>query len=450
MSKTYFIQTLGCQQNRSDSERVASVFEKMGYTKAATEQEAHVMVVNSCAIRQTSMDRVYGKLRHWRPRQEKGELVTILTGCVLDHDRKRLGKEFDHIVNLEDIPKIPEVLGEGEALDLEHYFSVAPQHENDFKAYIPIMTGCDKFCTYCAVPYTRGREISRPVKDILDEAKALVAKGYKEISLLGQNVNSYAGLMEKEQQKRELLVLGRKAEAANEEAPEFIDFPDLLKMVADIPGDFWVRYVTSHPYDMSDKLIETMAAHEKIANQVNLPVQSGNDAVLKRMNRHYSVEHYKERLQKCRELIPDISLSTDIIIGFAGETEEEFLDTLNLMKEVEYDLAYLNKYSERPGTVAERKFEDTVTWEVKKEREYKLNEVLKKTALKKNMRFKDRVVRVLVDKVDTQEGTNLLKNSGKTEHFVTVQFDSVRDNMGKFVDVKIVDIMPFGMKGELV
>ncbi len=450
MQKTYFIQTLGCQQNQSDSERVASVFEKIGYKKAETEQEASVMVVNSCAIRQTSMDRVYGKLRHWRPRQEAGELTTILTGCVLKHDRDRLAKEFDYIVDLEDIPKIPEVLGEGEALDLDHYFSVAPEHENDFKAYIPIMTGCDKFCTYCAVPYTRGREISRPAQDILDEAKALIEKGYKEISLLGQNVNSYAGQLETSQDKRGLLVLGRKAKAANEEAPEFIDFPELLKRVAEIPGDFWVRYVTSHPYDMSDKLIETMAAHEKIANQVNLPVQSGDDGVLKRMNRHYTVEHYKERLAKCRELIPDIALCTDIIIGFAGETEEEHKNTLKLMEEMEYDLAYLNKYSPRPGTSAEKKYEDSVPWEVKKKREKEINEILKKTALEKNQKYLGKTVRVLVDAAEMRHGASVTTNSGKTEHYKKVRFDAGRDYMGQFVEVKITHVEAFGMQGELV
>ena len=294
MSKKYHILTLGCQQNHSDSERVSSVFQQIGYQRAENQDDADVVVVNSCAIRQKSMDRIYGMLRHWRPRQKTGELRTILTGCILKHDRERLAKEFDFIVNLEDIPKIPEYLGEGEALDLNDYFSVAPSHESNFKAYVPIMTGCDKFCTYCAVPYTRGREISRPVNDILNECKKLVEKGYKEITLLGQNVNSYAGQQEKAQEKRGLMVVNRKAEKAGEKLKEFVDFSDLLQMVADIPGDFWIRYITSHPYDMSDKLIETMAANEKLVNYVNLPVQAGSDEVLKRMNRHYTVEHYQE------------------------------------------------------------------------------------------------------------------------------------------------------------
>ncbi len=449
MSKKYHILTLGCQQNRSDSERVSSVFQSIGYSEAIDEKDASVLVVNSCAIRQTSMDRIYGMLRHWRPRQEKGELTTILTGCILKHDRERLGKEFDHIVDLEDIPKIPEVLGEGAALDLEHYFAVAPKHNSEFKAFIPIMTGCDKFCTYCAVPYTRGREISRPAQDIVNECKKLVEQGYKEITLLGQNVNSYLGKIDIEQEKRGLLVMNRKAEEAGEAPQQSIDFSDLLQMVADIPGDFWIRYVTSHPYDMSDKLIETMAKNEKIVNWINLPVQAGSNAIIKKMNRHYTVEHYKERVAKIRELLNPIALSTDIIVGFCGETEEEFQETLNLMSEVRYDMAYLNKYSPRPGTVAERKYEDTIPWDEKKRREEAVNEILKETALEKNMPYVGKSVRVLVDEI--KEGKDGIKtNKGKTDLWKNVHFDSARDYTGQFVDVSIIEVKSFGMKGELV
>ena len=449
MAKKYHIYTLGCQQNHSDSERVASVLRQLDYEPTSAEHEADLVVVNSCAIKQKSMDRIYGKLRHWRPRQEKGELVTMLTGCVLKHDRERLAKEFDHIVDLEDIPKIPEVLGEGKELDLSDYFSVAPEHESDFKAFVPIMTGCDKFCTYCAVPYTRGREISRPAKDILDECKKLVEKGYKEITLLGQNVNSYAGLFDTPQEKRGLLVMNRKAKASGAQPKEYIDFPDLLKMVADIPGDFWVKFVTSHPYDMSDKLIETIAAHEKIVNYINLPVQAGSDAVLKKMNRHYTIEHYLERLNKIRELCQPSAISTDIIIGFCGETEEEFQKTVELMKEVQYDMAYLNKYSPRPGTVADRKYPDTVSWDEKKRREKIVNEVLRESALQQNQKFLDQIVRVLVDEVK-EDKDGVFINDGKTDLCKHVRFRSARNYLGQFVDVKIAEISPFKMNGELI
>ncbi len=449
MAKKYHILTLGCQQNRSDSERVASVFKHLNYVESPSEAEADVVVVNSCAVRQTSMDRIYGKLRHWRPRQEKGELTTILTGCILQHDRERLGKEFDHVVNLEDIPKIPEIIGEGEALDLADYFAVPPKHQSDFKAYVPIMTGCDKFCTYCAVPYTRGREISRPVNDILDECRQLVAKGYKEITLLGQNVNSYAGQYDKPQEKRGLLVINRKAQQAGGSQVVAVDFPDLLEMVAQIPGDFWIRYITSHPYDMSDKLIETMAKHDKIVNYINLPVQAGSDEILKKMNRHYTVEHYKGRLAKIRELLDPVAISTDIIVGFCGETEALFEQTAELMKEVKYDLAYINKYSPRPGAVSERKFIDDVPWEEKRRREKVLNEILKTTAQEQHDKLIGKTIRVLVDEAEQQED-GLFKNSGKSDLFKTTQFFAARDYTGQFVDVLVTEARPFGLFGELV
>jgi tRNA-2-methylthio-N6-dimethylallyladenosine synthase len=326
---------------------------------------------------------------------------------------------------------------------------VAPEHESDFKAYVPIMTGCDKFCTYCAVPYTRGREISRPANDVIEECKGLVEKGYKEITLLGQNVNSYAGMYDQPQEKRGLLVLNRKAEKSGDAPVSFIDFPELLKMVADIAGDFWLKFVTSHPYDMSDKLIETIAGHEKIVNYVNLPVQAGADSVLKKMNRHYTVEHYMGRLKKIRELCSPVAISTDIIIGFCGENEEEFQQTVELMKEVKYDMAYLNKYSPRPGAVAHRKYPDTVSWEEKKRREKVLNEILKETALEQNQKFLGQTVQVLVDAV--KDGENgLCINDGKTDLCKHVRFEAARNYLGQFVQVKITEVGAFKMKGELI
>lgn len=440
--KKFHITTFGCQQNHSDSERVASVFLQMGYQAADSEEEAGVVVVNSCAVRQTAVDRVYGKLRHWRPRQQKGELITILTGCVLDHDRKKLSKEFDHFVQVDDIAQLPELLGHGDPLDLADYFSVAPNHESEFKASVPIITGCDKFCSYCAVPYTRGREVSRPVNNIVDEARNLISRGYKEITLLGQNVNSYAGRYDQKQEKRGLLTLNKKIE-------DIVEFPDLLKMVADIEGDFWVRFVTSHPYDMSDKLIETIAGHPKIVNYINFPVQSGDDEVLEKMNRHYTVEHYKDRLAKIRELCRPCAISTDIIVGFCGETEEQFENTAKLMREIEYDLAYINKYSPRPGAVSAEKYEDDIAWEEKKRREKVLNDILDKTALTRNKKFVGQTVRVLVDQVG-QADNGLFRNMGKSDLYKNVKFNAARSYLGQFVEVKITVAEGYGLKGELV
>lgn len=447
-SKTYHVFTLGCQQNKSDSERVSSIFSKLGYAPVDREEQASVIVVNACAIRQTAMDRIYGKVQHWQPRQRKGSLRTILTGCVLEYDRQKLSQIFDHVIKIEDIGKIPELLGEGEALNLADYFSVAPSHNSEFKAYVPIMTGCDKFCTYCAVPYTRGREISRPVNDILGEVRRLIEKGYKEITLLGQNVNSYAGVQDKPMEKRGLSVLNRKRAAAQQAEVEAVNFPKLLTLVAEIPGDFWVRYVTSHPYDMSDELIETMAKHDKLTNYINLPIQSGDNDILKKMNRHYTVDHYLGRVKKIRETLSPVCITTDIIVGFCGETEEQFQNTAKVMQEVGYDLAYLNKYSPRPGTVSARKFPDDVSWEEKQRREQVLNDILKTTGLKRNQQFLGQTVRVLVDEVEAGEN-GLFVNTGKTALFKNTRFTAARSYMGQFVDVTVQSVEPFGMAGEL-
>lgn len=449
MPKTYHIFTLGCQQNKSDSERVASVFAAMNFREVPTEAEASVVIVNACAIRQTAMDRIYGKLRHWRPRQDKGELRTVLTGCILEHDRIKLAEEFDHVVNIQEIAQLPKILGEGAALDLKDYFAVPPAHGSEFKAYVPIMTGCDKFCTYCAVPYTRGREISRPVQDILDEVRHLAARGYKEITLLGQNVNSYAGLHHEPVEKRGLSVLNRKRVAAQDAPVAFVNFPQLLDLVARVPGDFWVRYITSHPYDMSDELIETMAKHEKLTNYINLPLQSGDDEILKKMNRHYTVEHYLGRLRKIRELLNPVAITTDIIIGFCGETEEQFQNTARVMETVGYDMAYLNKYSPRPGTVSARKYPDDISWEEKQRREKVLNDILIETATRHNQKLLGQTVRILVDEVK-DKGNGLLLNSGKSDLFKTTQFLSARSYAGQFVKVRVTKVEAFGLFGELV
>jgi len=276
----------------------------------------------------------------------------------------------------------------------------------------------------------------------------LIDKGYKEITLLGQNVNSYTGVQDKPQEKRGLSVLNRKRAAANQAEVESVNFPKLLSLVAEIPGDFWVRYVTSHPYDMSDELIETMAKYDKLTKYINLPVQSGDNDILKKMNRHYTVDHYLGRVKKIRELLSPVCITTDIIVGFCGETEEQFQNTAKVMKTVEYDLAYLNKYSPRPGTVSARKFPDDVTWEEKQRREQVLNEILKTTGLKQNQKFLGQTVRVLVDEVEPGEN-GLFINTGKTALFKNTRFKAARSYMGQFVNVTVQTVEPFGMAGEL-
>lgn len=439
--KQYYILTLGCQQNHSDSERIAGIFDGWGYKKVDSDKDADIIVINACSVRQKAIDRIYGKVRHLQKRREHGELVTILTGCVLDHDKEKLKKFFDHLIRIEDIKNLPVILGLGEALDISDYQQVVAKSESDFKASIPIMNGCNNFCTYCAVPYTRGREVSRPVNEIMEEVRAYIHKGYKEITLLGQNVNSYIGLMDRKQDKVGLQVLNKSGQPM-----KTIDFPGLLEMVAKVEGDFWIRFMSSHPYDMSDKLIETIAKYDKIVNHINLPIQAGDDEILQRMNRHYTVEHYLDRIQKIKKLCSPLSLSTDIIVGFPGETEEQFKHTADVMKKIGYDMAYISQYSVRPGTVAARDFTDDVPQIEKVKRDKVLDKILAGSSLKNNQKFIGQTIRILVDQIKDKKDGNLL-NIGKSDLYKTCKFKSGRSYLGQFVQVQITEVEAFGLIG---
>jgi len=322
----YYIITFGCQMNKSDSERIASVLEKRGYRPACKENKADLIVINMCSVRQSAVNRAYAKVNKYFEKKK-----IILTGCVLKEDKKKLKdkvSEFWHP---------------------DYYFECLPIHQSKFQAFVPIMTGCNNFCAYCVVPYTRGREKSRPAKEIIREIKSLVKKGYKEVILLGQNVNSY--LSEQKTGNRKQL----------------INFPRILEMVNEIPGDFRFNFLTSHPKDMSDELIETMAECQKLIKEIHLPVQSGDNEILKKMNRHYTTAQYKNLIKKIREKIPGIKISTDIIVGFPGETKKQFQNTVKLCKEAKFDKAYIAKYSPRPGTTA-AKLKDNFSPQEKKTR----------------------------------------------------------------------------------
>lgn len=320
MRKKYFIITYGCQANVADSERIMAKLEKDGYKQASKIDDANLIVINSCSVRQSAVNRIYGKLRNL-----KGKKI-ILAGCLLEHDKKKLRNKVDNIWHPDE------------------YFDMIPNYNDLRKAYIPIMTGCNNFCTYCAVPYTRGRERSRPAKEIVDEVKNLINKKYKEIWLLGQNVNSYP------------------------------NFPDLLRKVNKISGDFKIYFMSPHPKDFSDDLIRAMKECKKFSRCLNLPVQSGNGEILKKMNRPYTVSHYKKLIRKIKKEIPDIKLSTDVIVGFPGETKKQFQDTVKLFKEIKFDSAFINKYSPRPGTPA-AKLKDNIPPTEKKHRWQILNEI---------------------------------------------------------------------------
>jgi len=355
----YHIITFGCQMNKADSEKIAAFLENKGYKSASKINEADLIVVNMCSVRQSAVDRVYGLLPKFQKLQTTNhKLQTILTGCILKKDKRKFSEHFNYILNIKDLPKWPEILNtkpytkpskthDREILRVDNYLKIQSKHSTNFSALVPIITGCNNFCSYCVVPFTRGKEISRPSEEIISEVKNLVKKGYKEIWLLGQNVNSYK-----------------------------YNFSKLLRKINKIPGKFWIRFTSSHPKDFSDDLIKAMAECEKVAKYLNLPVQSGDDKILKAMNRPYTVKQYKNLIKKIREKIPDINLSTDVIVGFPGETKKQFENTVKLFKQIKYNIAYISKYSPRAGTAA-AKLKDNVSPQEKKRREKILEKILK-------------------------------------------------------------------------
>ncbi len=331
----YFIITFGCQMNKSDSERIAAILEKEGYKLAFKKEKADLIVVNMCSVRQAAVDRVFGKIKELTKLKIKNpKLKTILTGCILKSDKNKLREKFDAI------------------WDDKDYLQALPKRQN-ISAFIPISNGCNNFCTYCVVPFTRGHLICRDHKKIIKEVKSVIKKGFKEIWLLGQNVNDYQSPTDSS-----------------------INFSKLLKMLNEIPGDFRILFISPHPKNFSNELINTLAQCEKFGKYLNLPVQSGDNKILKKMNRNYAVKEYKNLVKKIREKIPGIKLSTDVIVGFPGETKKQFQNTAKLLKEIKFNWAYIAKYSPRPGTAAS-KLEDDIPLVEKKRREKILREILK-------------------------------------------------------------------------
>ncbi len=459
----YHIIVFGCQMNISDAERVASVLENSGYQKltnitgadlsAEALAKADLIVVVMCSVRQSAVDRVHGlktQISKLKSQNHSLKPKTILTGCVLKKDRKIFAEVFDYVMDIKEIGKIPDLLASAsEELLPSDYFKIVPKYENQFSANVPIITGCNNFCAYCVVPYTREREISRPAKDILREIRNFTnptspppsrkasegqgrLRGAKEIWLLGQNVNSYHGLIRTN--------------------GTMVNFAKLLKMINKIPGSFWIRFTSSHPKDFNDSVIDAMVACEKVAPYLNLPVQSGDDKILKAMNRHYTIKEYKNKIKKLREKIPDIAISTDIIVGFPGETKKQFENTAKLFRDVKYDMAYINKYSSRAGTAAS-KLKDNVSREEKKRREKILTDILKQTALAHNKKLVGKKMEVLID--SERNGAFF----GKTATYKTIKirpkhtpYSSELEmvKIGDLIKVKITKADPFTLEGKIV
>ncbi|WP_346854506.1 tRNA (N6-isopentenyl adenosine(37)-C2)-methylthiotransferase MiaB [uncultured Draconibacterium sp.] len=438
----YHVITLGCQMNLSDSERVISVLDEAGYEWTDNEDEAGLIGILACSVRQKAIDKVYSRIHKWNKRKNNKNLITFISGCMLPDDHEKFLKLFDITFQMKDLPTLPELISQygittpthlKSGIDphnenIEEFWNVAPNYQSDFEAFIPIQNGCDKFCTYCAVPYTRGREVSRPSKDILAEVALLVAQGFKSITLLGQNVNSYG--------------LDKKGEE--------ITFPQLLREIGELGNrmkkEFWLYFTSPHPRDMTDEVIEVIAQYPVLGKQIHLPMQSGDDKVLMRMNRKHNMEKYRHIVQTIRKLIPEATLFTDVIVGFTGETEEQFANTQKAFHEFKFNMSYTAIYSPRPGATSHR-WVDDIPQDEKKRRLHALTEDLREHSLPYNQALIGKTMRVLVRGTDRKEG----HLSSHTEGKLIVRFASTDESLvGQFVDLKITAATDFSMEGELV
>ena len=429
-----FIETYGCQMNVGDSEIVVSIMQREGYVYTERLDEADVILINTCSIRDNAEQRIWGRLAEMkRYRRAKPGLGVGLCGGVAERLKGRgpggrggvdVGAGPDACRDLPHLVREAEAGGKGVNVLLsteETYAEIAPVRldRNGVSAFVAIMRGCNNFCSYCVVPYTRGRERSRDPQTIVDEARTLFENGYREVTLLGQNVNSYR---------------------AGE-----VDFPELLRRVASISPLLRVRFATSHPKDMSDRLLEVMASMPNICRAIHLPAQSGATSMLERMNRKYTREWYLGRVAAIRRLMPDCAITTDLIAGFSGETEEEHLQTLSLMREVGYDFAYMFKYSERPGTFAQKHLPDDVPDEVKSRRLQEIIALQNELGHASNLRDVGREFEVLVEGESRRDAKQL---SGRTSQNKVVVFDRGTHRVGDYVRVRITGCTPATLFGE--
>jgi tRNA-2-methylthio-N6-dimethylallyladenosine synthase len=442
MSKTYHIITFGCQMNKSDSERLAAVVEAAGFLPTEKLKNADLVMINACSVRQTGIDRIYGMVRNYERMKKKRPLITILTGCLLPVDQEKLVNRFDLVFGIKNIGELKSFLHSHQLTSLRqrriglwpkpvnqstaNYLDIKPVHQSKFSAYVPIMTGCNNFCSYCAVPYARGRETSRDVKSILKEIKKLAKKGYLQITLLGQNVNSY--------QPADV----NNFSPAN---PFTHNFARLLWEVNQIDGIKRINFTSAHPKDMDDQVIQALAL-PKMVNYLHLALQSGADEILQKMNRQYTVKDYDEIIKKIRQVKPKIALGTDIIVGFPGETKEQFANTLKFYKKAGFDICFLAKYSPRSGTAAAKLVDDVPAIE-KKNRWRKLQNLMEEITLKKNQQYLNKKVAVLIDtcKNGYSEGDSL--------EMKRVRIQTEENLVGKIIEVKIKKAMTWMLEGEI-
>ena len=438
-----FVQTFGCQQNEADSEKIAGMCRSMGYEICYAPEEADLIMVNTCAVREHAEQKalsIVGQYKHLKA--AKPDMLIGVCGCMVtqDHRKETIKHSYpyvDFVLGTSSLHRLPELiftkLQKGKRLYCpeEKEYLVAEglpiYRESTYRAWVSIMYGCNNFCTYCIVPYVRGRERSRRPEDIIAEVRELVESGYKDITLLGQNVNSYG-------------------KDAKSDDGEVYDFADLLRDIDKIEGDYFIRFMTSHPKDASRKLIDVIADSKHIAHQFHLPMQSGSDTILKAMNRHYNTEKYLATVDYLRERVPDVTMSSDIIVGFPGESDEDFEATLRMLRRVKFDMTYSFIYSPRKDTPAAA-MDCQIPDSIKGERMNRLLETQNEIALEKNKPLEGKILRVLCD---GKSKNNENVYSGRTEGNKIVLFDGDESDVGKFVNIKIDRAETFALYGDKI
>ncbi|HMA61978.1 MAG TPA: tRNA (N6-isopentenyl adenosine(37)-C2)-methylthiotransferase MiaB [bacterium] len=426
----YYLETYGCQMNEADSEIVASIIERYGYQRTDNAKEADMILVNSCSVRENAEDRAIARLAQYKGYKKNDDVKLGLLGCVPARGKEKLQQKYDFIDILlgpDSYRKFDEILdnqqlpyGHTQLSKEELYDDVEPHRDNDLNAWISIMRGCNQFCSYCIVPFTRGRERSRPLDSILKRARNIAQEGIPQITLLGQNVNAY-----------------------NYEGKVF---SDVLEGVAQVDGIRRIRFMSPHPSDFTTEMLKVMGKYDNICNHIHLPLQSGSTKILEAMNRTYTKEEYLELANEIKTIIPGIALTTDVIVGFPGESDQDFADTIDVMKKVEFDNAFMFQYSPRPGTYAARNLEDNIPYKLKNER---LQEVIKlqhSHTRKKNRKLIGQTMEVLVEGPSKKDPDELV---GRTESDKLVIMKSGQGTVGQFSDVKITETAGVSLFGEI-
>ena len=436
-NKTFYIKTYGCQMNEHDSENMIAILKSEGMKEVYSLEEADLIILNTCSIRENAHNKVFGMLGRIKHLKNTNKNIVVgLSGCmaqeeVVTNEILHKYKWLDFVLGTHNIHNLSKIVYdsfkeksltiEAPSIEGEIIENIPVERQNKYKAYVNIMYGCDKFCTYCIVPYTRGKQRSREKEAILKEVNDLINSGYQEVTLLGQNVNAYG-----------------------KDKKEAFNMASLLEEVAKtkIPR---IRFMTSHPWDFTDEMLEVIANYNNIMPNIHLPVQSGNNNILKLMGRRYTKEDYLNLFSKIKTKIPNVSISTDIIVGFPGETEEEFQDTLDLVNKCKFDLAYTFIFSKRVGTPAYN-MKDDITLKEKEQRLYKLNELVNKYALENNKKLENQIVKVLLEKESTKKGYLM----GYTETNKLVNIKAPKDMLGKIVEAKIKVAKTWSLDGELI